>query len=379
MSETQERGSRANRDRTQVIPHADRPDVFAFIERLFFGTEDKPERIELRQAYGPGCRKYGDVVIHLKEFKGNTEKPNKEKMAALSNEFVEIAQSNCNEIGKAHKYALLAKHTTKSAAPYGVWIISMMPKQSAHYDPAAPEDEDEDAPGAFEKRHARQLMEHSLDHIKQSDENERWRQEQFSAAMGHILERCDVIIQGQSERIKFLETRNIEMLTVVEQSLDKKQERDMKYENHRMKIDGIREAGKVLSTLLPVAVNRLTARSNDPATAALAEADALAPILGTLTEDQQAQLWGPPVKEGETAIAGRGILTPDQAVILCSVADKAMDAAALEQLLEGGQHPITNEQLNALASVLAQEQIIPLVDLFTQIKNRKEARAKGAQ
>src|SRR3990167_4458504 len=106
MSDRQERPPK---DRVQVNPEPVRPELFSFIERLFDGSDQKPERIELKQAFGASASKYGQQ-IDLWEFKPNVVKPEREAIVALSNKIVDLAQQNCNAIGKRHRYAVLAKH-----------------------------------------------------------------------------------------------------------------------------------------------------------------------------------------------------------------------------------------------------------------------------
>lgn len=119
-----ERPNRSSRDKVQVTPDPARPDLFEFLEKHFEGSDQKPEKIELRQAFGPGGGKYRTVVVQ-KDFKANAPKPPREQLVALSNEFLDLAQRNCDELGKPQKYAVLMKHHGKSNDYYGAFLISL--------------------------------------------------------------------------------------------------------------------------------------------------------------------------------------------------------------------------------------------------------------
>jgi hypothetical protein len=103
-----ERIERPAKDKTQPTPVPKRPDLFAFLETHCDGPSELPNWIELRQAYGPGGRTYSATAIWQKEFKMNSAKPSREALVSLSNQFIDLAQNNCNELGKPQGYGVTA-------------------------------------------------------------------------------------------------------------------------------------------------------------------------------------------------------------------------------------------------------------------------------
>src|SRR5437660_1735949 len=120
-----DRSERPLKDKIQVTPEPTRPDLFAFMERYF--EEAMPQYIELKHAYGPGGRIYSTSIIFQKEFKMNQAKPTRPEMVTLSNLFLDLAQKNCDELGKSQGYGILFKNHTKCDAYYGVFYIKLRP------------------------------------------------------------------------------------------------------------------------------------------------------------------------------------------------------------------------------------------------------------
>jgi len=362
-----ERPDRAARDKTQVIPEPVRPDLFAFLEKLFDGAEQKPEKIELRQAYGPGARKYATSTITQKEFKTNAVKPTREQLVAMSNEFVDLAQSNCNEVGKAHKYGVLAKHYAKSDAYYGVFVLSLKPRQRADYEPGDG-DEDDDDFGDRDRRHRDSLLSYSLDHIKQADENERWRQEQFALATGDLLERYQNLNQMLMQHNMELQKEHRELFKTADEALSRKSEREMAAEMQKFKIGMMQDGFQFLKQMAPVAVNQLTGKQTIP-TEKSNESIAIEQFLEGLTEQQAVSLFGT-MQDGK--LLGDGIFTPEQAEIFAGVANCTVPPTALDQLfVDGSEVSIKPEQIMKAQGVVAAQQFGPLVALF-MTRNKKD-------
>lgn len=363
-----ERSERAGRDKTQVVPAPARPELFEFIERLFEGNDQKPERIELRQAYGQGARQYGTTIIH-KEFRANAPKPTREQMVTMSNEFLNAAQQNCDALGKKHHYAIVARHFAKSDGYYAAYLVSMVPKQRpGDHEAYLNGEEDEGATGDEKRRNA--LLDYSLAHLKEGNENRRWEQDQFSTAIGNLFERYESIIEKSFARIEHLESRYLDFFKASEEALSKKQERELAAEREKFKMAMMQSGFEFLKQMAPVAVNQLTGKQTIP-TEKTAESIAVHSFLEGLTEQQGVGLFGE-IRDGMPA---GGIFTPAQAAIFFAVAACKAPPSELDRLLDGGDHAIESEQLMKAQTVVSAQQFMPLVAL---VMNRKKRLAEGA-
>jgi hypothetical protein len=205
------------------------------------------------------------------------------------------------------------------------------------------------------------LMAQMMEHTKSNDEHSRWQQEQFSTSMAHLLERCENIIDKLLHDKAVLESSRTTMIQAYEESLSKKQERDIVYENHKFKMEGMKHAGKFLASMFPVIVNKITNQKTLPTTNS-AIAEGCGQFLDSLTEDQKVKLFGPIT--GTSTPAGGGIIRPEQAIVFGEVADRVKPESHIKQLLPGGAMEITADQMQAVQTVLSPEQFMPLVALF---------------
>lgn len=360
-----ERPDRHARDRTQVNPDPARPDFFEFLEKLFDGSDQKPEKLELRQAFGPGARKYGTTIV-VKDYKANAPKPSREQLVSLSNEFVNLAQQNCDAIGKAHKYVVLAKHFAKSDTYYAAWILALRPKQRPGDEHEADADDDEET--SRDQKHRDSFLAYTLDTLKESNENRRWEQDQFSTAIGHLFERYEHIIEKSFSRIEHLEARYLDFFKAAEEALSKKQDRDLAAEREKFKMGLMQSGFDFLKQMAPVAVNQLTGKQTIP-TEKTAESIAVHSFLEGLSEQQGVALFGP----FENGAPVGAIFTPSQAAIFFAVAECKAPPSELDRLLDGGDHAITTEQIGKAQTVVSSQQFMPLVALVMGRKKQLSA------
>jgi len=365
------RDRKKNKDKTQVTPAPSRPDLFAFIEQLFNGSDQKPEKIELRQAFGPGARKYGSTVIQ-KEFKANDPKPTREKMVAISNELLDLAQHDCNEVGMPHKYGVLAKHYAKSDGYYSVFLLSLRPKQPADYDPNEVND-DEYLPSDARRRDM--LLSYGLDHIKQGDEHVRWQQGQNAQTIAGLMERADSIMDKQAARIEHLEARFLDFFKAAEEALSKKQDRDMALESHQVKMGLLKHGAQTLMQWFPVVANHMMAKQAGAAPpqngiegGKSAESMALESFIETLSPEQVTVLFGEWDAEGKVLLKENGLFSAAQTRIIFGVANCQLPATEVDKLLEG-ELALTEQQMAKAPTILSTEQFMPLVAFVMSRKN----------
>jgi hypothetical protein len=360
-----DRPERPSRDKVQVTPEASRPDLFQFLEKLFDGADQKPERIELRQAYGDGARKYGTVVIQ-KEYKANSAKPPREQIVSLSNELLDLAQRNCNELRKPYRYAILAKHYAKSDDYYGCFLLSMRPKQPAMEgdDVSSHGLDDEEATPDAKRRD--EFIAHSLAHIKQSDENDRWRQDQHATSTGDIIEKYQNLVQMLMSQNLEMQREHRELFKTADEALSKKSERDLAAKMQDFKMGIMSDGFKFIQQMAPVVVNQLKGKTPGVGESS-AESIAVTSFLQGLTEKQAGALFG---DDASGTWTENGIFTHAQAKIFSAVAQCQVAPSELDKLLDG-EHAVTETQIMKAQTIVASQQFMPLVALVLGRRQKK--------
>ncbi len=368
MSKTERPGA----DKTHVVPDPSDPRLFGFLEELF-KQDQIPEQIELRQAAGRGGRNYSENICPAETFKPNTAKPGREKLVAISNKFLDLAQHDCDELAAQQGYAVLAKHHARGADYYARYYFKLRPKRAAEGDVL---DEDEENP---EQRHRNVMLQFMLDHARQNDENDRLRQDQHSSATGDILAQQRQIIEmlmedRRQDRQQYMDLQKAhrETITLLDESLSRRQERELQAQMQQVKIAAITDGINFVKSLLPVAVARMGKSlpssgaggeiSDSPESIAIQQF-----ILG-LTDAQSEAVFGK-IVEGENK--GGGIFTLAQTAIFIGVARRDQPTAALDALFQG-EHMLSAEQIDKAQKILRPEQFMPLIALMME-------RNKGAQ
>jgi hypothetical protein len=359
-----DRPERPSRDKVQVTPEASRPDLFQFLEKLFDGADQKPERIELRQAYGDGARKYGTVVIQ-KEYKANAAKPSRELLVSLSNELLDLAQRNCNELRKPYRYAILAKHYAKSDDYYGCFLLSMRPKQpAAEGDDVGHAGDDEDENTDAKRRDS--LLDYSIAHLKQSDENDRWRQDQHATSTGDIIEKYQNLVQMLMSQNLEMQREHRELFKTADEALSKKSERDLAVKMQDFKMGMMSDGFKFIQQMAPVVVNKLQGKTPGVGETS-AESMAVKSFLEGLSEKQAAALFG---DDASGTWTENGIFTHAQAKIFSAVAQCQVAPSELDRLLDG-EHAVREDQIMRAQTIVASQQFMPLVALVLSRKPKK--------
>lgn len=361
------RTERPPKDKTQVTPEPARPDLFAFLERLFDGADQKPEKIELRQAHGSSANKY-TIQLDMWEFKINQPKPQREQIVALSNKILDIAQGHCNALGKQQRYGVLARHYGKGDSPYAVHVIALKPKSAGAYDAIASTEEDED--GFSDPRRRDNLLQFSLEHLKAGDENERWRQQQFSEGVGDIIEKYQALVQQLMTQNLELQKEHRELFKTADEALSRKSERDLAAKMQDFKIEAMRDGLTFFKQMVPVGVNMITGKQTIP-TKNSAESIAIAQFLEGLAEPQAKQLFGEIDTEKNELKEGTGIFTPMQAMIFARVAKCDLPPEALDQLF-AGEHAVNEDQIARASQVVSAQQFMPLIGLLLSRKKKMD-------
>jgi hypothetical protein len=369
------------RNKVQVNPSPADLALFTFLDKLF-GMDDKPEKIELRQAFGPGLRKYGRALTQ-KEWKPSAPKATREQLVAIANEFIDLAQNDCNAIGKRHGYVVAAKHYAKADIFYATYPFVRMPTQSAaeDYDPNDP-NHDADVPPDIVRRD--QLIQDVLAHVRENDEHERFRQDQHAKSMQDLIANYQTLAQQLmqmdieknrliSEQLK----ENRDLFKVAQEAMSQEAERQLAIEKQKFHMALAGDALQFLKAVVPLAIthrqqSQLTNGQPQP-DGPSAEGVAIRAFLEGLTQQQGELLFGKLIEDADgPKLAPGGIFSVDQAAIFAGVGHKNMSPTALDQLIEGPL-AITLEQLGKAQEVMTAQQYMPLIMLFKQRQNALDA------
>ncbi len=379
MAEKEKTSKPLTGDPIIVTPEPARPELFAFIEKYFGDTSMMPQAIELRQAYGPGGRKLSTSTILHEDFKPNSQAvPTRPQMVELSNRLLAAAQANCNELGKPHGYSVLCRNFTKSDTYYGVYYMKLRPKQPGHYDPT--EDEEDEDNGQRDKRRRDNLLEFSLEHMKESNEHERYRSDQFAKTTGDLF----TLLLKQNEMLfkqnEMLMQRNLdaqkehrELFKTADEALSRKAERDLATRMQEFRMGMLQDGFQFLKQIVPVAVNQISGKQAFP-TDSSAESIAIQTFLEGLSGQQAQALFGE-IDEASQTFKSSGIFTPHQAQIFAAVGQCRAPATALDELLDG-EHAVTEDQVLKAQGVISAQQFMPLVALIMSRKKKQTETTK---
>lgn len=360
--EKEQRPSR-QKNVVQPPPQPQNVELFQFLVRLFEDDDEKPQLIELCQAFGPGMRQIGQKV-ESKPFKINEPKPTQEKLVELSNMFLDLAQQNCNAVGRPHSYVIGAKHYAKSESYYKNHLLKMQPKQiaSGEYDPHATFGDD-DIPGDPKRRD--ELLSQTLAFMREMHEQRKWEMEQNTVIFRTALERSDGENNRLSTRVRDLEADKFTWVKTTEEMLSRKQERDMAMESHKFKIEGMKFAANYITQLIPVVVKQLKPTDAPPFSTGQqsSESMALDAFFNSLTEEQFKTVLGD--LDANKQLAG-GILTSNQSAILTGISSCSLPPTELAKVSPGGEFTITQDQFFKIQEIVGMDKLLPLAPFFQE-------------
>ena len=334
--------------RTQVVPIAERPDLFEFLEGIF-GNEKYPEKIELRQMKGRGFAQKGPIV-KLWPYKPSQPKPTREQLVAQSNECLSLSQSDCDGIGRPQVYGVLAYHFATADDYFGRKLIPMRPKSVASKD-EDDEFDDDDLPS--EKIAKKQLVADMLLHYRFMFDKTLLHYQSSIERLQHQIERRDEKLDQAWDRI-------IVNMEKMETLLDRKQERDFALRREEMKLGVIQEGVELVKGFLPPILSAVMPEK----VAASAEALTVRQFLESVTPEQGTKAFG--YDEAAKDFRG-GIFTADQGRALLQI---AMGQSTSEQI-DGLISSIAPEQMVAAQQIFGPQQLGPLITMVVVRQNKK--------
>ena len=378
MSERSTEKQLSRSERPVVTPQPSRPAFFEWVEDKFKGRESRPRFFELRVAYGPQSAHYRPEVLHQKEFKPNVKEPERDEMVELSNKFMSIAQENCNEVGRPTKYVVHAINHMKSAAPYGGYLMALRPMMGVHDGGGA------DGSGSANEEdilsdgmHKNNLLVHSLDHMKASDEHARFMQDGLQKSTGSIISvlmATNTELRAENAALKGMQ---LEYFKAIQEAHNTQQDREMKQATHNMKMAVAERGVGLLLQMIPVVAKTLEGRKNGAASlpasdtiTASPESIAIEQFIHGMSNEQKIALFGHFTPEPDQKHVP-GILTASQVKLFADVAELRVPPTVLELLLPEGALALTGEQLAAAQTVVSMDQLMPLYAMIREGQNNR--------
>jgi hypothetical protein len=360
-------------EQRQIIPTAEDPEMFAWLERLFEinpapppSDSEKgkpnpkpepdafPEMIALLPMYGP--RDYGKQITYKSWKPMSSRVPSREELVEMSNFFLATAQRECNALKRPHKYALVATSTLKGAAPYERFSFDLNPTGREHKEgQIIPASDDDDT-------HRDRLLSTALAHG-------RWNQEQTNEVTGSVMTLQQEIIREQREWIRQMEADRRQWIITTEEALDRKSERDIRADRAKVINSVLVEGVQVVKQLAPSMIAYMTKGKAGLDTGVKQFVDGL-------TKEQAALLFGV-IDTTSGQITEAGILTSDQVFLINDIIRGAIDPKRLSDLIPGSGAPtmLQMDQIQKASEVLSQAQLGGLMALADAAKKATESDA----
>ena len=378
-----------HRDRkSAVIPQPARSDFFEWLEKLWEDGQ-RPDAIEIRTANGRvGRFQYGPPVVRPKEWKPNAPRPTREQIVALSNEFLNAAQLNCNGLGTGQRYAVLVRNFTKSEGYYCVFMLKMKPNLSLPFEGDGSDgggggiggdgddDGDEEGDGLTDGKWKNKFLGFSLAHVKEGNEHRRWEQDHYSQAMGGVFATMERLIERlfeqenkKTEQMNTMFSQRLEYFKAMEDALSKRQEREIQLKKEEFKI-AIQEKGvQVLMQYLPIVANKVSGKQLLP-TKHSPESLACQAFIEGLKEEQLTAVFGTRTPDGQ--LVGDGLFTKEQTTLFFAIAECTAPGDAMDQFMPGGPCELTDEQILKAQTLVGMDQLMPLAALVMERQKAKQ-------
>lgn len=358
-----------DREKAQVEPIPKKAEFFEWLEKLFDGSTQFPEKLDARVVTGSRCEKLGPLIKQI-VYGPKEIKPTKEKIVALSNELLFLMQRDCDIQRKQVVYGVFVSHFSRETEYYERWLIRCQP-QGVHGGDGEPREDDEEKPSAEDA-----FSTHVLRH------QERMSGLQIATVEG-LLDRMDRILERQDARIEKQDARIERQNEMLEKALSLEADREERRRWGDMKIRGVEKALDMGLGLAPPLLNQLMGKSvlptNDTSeTIALKNFFKLKENGGLLTKEQTNKAFGVYEENPPHQLIVPGVLSTDQAKLLFDVANCTIPPEHLDRLLPGGDMTVSGDQLVALQMNcgFTPEQLMPLQLIF---ENRMKLRMAAAK
>lgn len=369
-------------------PVPKRRDFFEWLDRLFLDPAGVPDRLEVCIAEGKNGGRVGLTILqHVftidaskksKEGEGEGEAnghsngkkdkskrlpglPSKEELVALSNEISYRCQHEADSLGMQMLYVVLPYCMARGDTPYSRWFVRTSPdnlrtKRGA----GGVDDSDEEMDPTSVRAWSIQALQH--------------KERMFNMAAGAIEGAQDRNL-AMMDRVLLVNEKLLSALERRDDALEHARRREMEHRWEDVKIKTVERGMDLVTGLAPPLINQLMGRkvlptTESPESLCLKQFLKLEAEGGKLTEEQAARAFGKFDKEGNQYELG--VLTVEQTTILIEVANCKQPADTLDKLIPGGEHAVSQDQLQAMLQIFPMEQIAGVGTLLeTRMKQKK--------
>lgn len=366
-------------------------DLFDWLEPLFNGEDQFPERIDVRVVTGRHGERLGPM-IHQYIYKpaeyaptpsaNGRPKPGREALVKLANEVMHRCQRDCDQQRRRVTYSAMACHFSREADFYARFLIDLQPGGTYRYDKDGKREvedpgyefDDEGGRLPVHERFSGQALQHNKDMF-----------EMYAIATGAIMERYERILNNQEIAIKERDSRIASQNDVIERALSLEEERKAKREWRELGVKMAEKAGNMGLDLAPPLVNHLIGKSVLPVTSSpeqvtLKNFFRLVKDGGQLTSEQADAVFGVWAPEPPHAMIKAGVLNLEQGQLLYRISEGQVPPEKIDDLLPGGPLQISFDQFQKITSScgLSIDQLMPLQMLFESRMKIREQAAKDA-
>lgn len=328
--------------------------LFEFLVDVF--ESGFPQKICVATAFGPGGKRTGPIVREL-PFKPGREKPNVEDLVVMSNDFMRIAQDDCNDLDDGpQSYAVMAYDLARSPGPYARKVLRLYPAGN-HQEKAILRGDDLD-----DQTLSNKLL---LGLLESERRDKRWLMEQFGHMVSGVLERDAARIEALEESKDHDHERQMKLVQATEQMLNQAEDRRSRAERAQIWNDAIKDGISVIKGTLAPAVAVYISKGK------VGIVEGLKEFFDGLTEEVRTKLIG---VWQENKLVEKGVLEEDQVRHLVGILEGQVDPRTIADFV-GALQP---HQLQAAAGILTFTQIQTLQALAkaaSDVQSRDEEKA----
>jgi len=376
--------------KTQIEPVPKNPQFFEWLEKLFDGTAQFPEKIETRVVSGRHNERLGPMIKQIvfspqareavkestKETKTgekgrNSSKPSREELVAMSNELLYLCQRDCDQARRPTTYGVHVAHFMREVDLYERWVMFLKP-QGIHALKDGEEVDDEDGEsGSPQHKYAIQKLHHDERMFNL-----------YGGALEGLIDRQDRALEREASTNERLRSSNERLLEMVEKLQSQDHQRKMDEQWNNLKIKSVEKGLDLAIGLAPPLLNQLTGKKTI-ATQESAESITLKAFFkrdedgGKLTVAQADRAFG--AYDKDMNLIKAGALSTEQAKLLWDVAHCAAPVEELDRLLPGGSLEVKQEQVIELQKIFEAEQLMPIIALIgMRLQNKMSAQGISA-
>lgn len=343
-------------------------DLFNFLDNLFTGEGEFPERIELRTVTGRNKDQYGQQLWQ-KIFKSGSSKPSRERVVMFTNEIIHRARMRTDATKKECVYVIGAMHHARHDDFYEVHMLTVKPRKNwvnGENGEGAEGGDDEDMP--FSTRYNMQMLGH----------HNQWS----SMVMGFmegLVDRSDRQAAFAFSQLERLQARNIELLEVNMRLVQADDERHERMEKSKMWRENISKGLDMAWGILPPMLSSFKGNNAGwNAGMETSESYTLREFFkdktdgGKLTKGEFEKIFGKLSEDGQQVLEA-GVLSIPQGKLLAGIASKETSPDRLDDLLPNGPLEITKEQVMSIAESGIPIEVLAPLKMLLDVRMAKRA------